>query len=162
MWSLSRYFRKRPSKKYPDRFIQDIDYEEVKTAWLPFLPQSYRMLRDRATMTDVWGYDISHKYFSLTLDGLLTVKKGYKSDGPSGWTFDTASFMRGAIGVHDPLFQMLRDGLFGELTESEFEQLFYLANAELKRICEIDGMMIGRKEVVQTAVQTFGRSSAGK
>lgn len=162
MWSLSRHFRKKPSAKYPDRFIQGIDYEETKSRWLPFLPQSYTMLRDRSTLTYIIDYTIEHEYFSLNKNGLLTVKKGYRSDGPSGWTMDTPSFMRGAIGVHDPLFQMLRDGLFGDITDDEFEDLFYLSNSELERICAIDGMMVGRKQLVQGAVQTFGRSSAGK
>lgn len=162
MWSLSRYFRKKSSQKYPDRFIQGIDYEETKSRWLPFLPQSYKMLRDRSTLIAFIDYDIEHEYFSLNRNGLLTVKKGYKSDGPSGWTFDTPSFMRGAIGVHDPLFQMLRDGLFGEITDEEFEDLFYLANSELERICSLDGMIAGRKHLVESVVQTFGRSSAGK
>ena len=162
MWSLSRYFRKRPSKKYPKRFIQDVDYKEVMSRWFSFLPQTYEMLKDRSTFTAFFGYEIDHKYFSLKSDGLLTVKKGYRSDGPSGWTFDTPSFMRGAIGVHDPLFQMFREEMFGKLSDKEFEELFWLANSELRRICEEDGMMPGRTNLVQGAVQNFGRSSAGR
>lgn len=40
----------------------------------------------------------------------LITKAGYASDGPSGPTVDTPSFMRGAMGVHDPLYQILRSG----------------------------------------------------
>jgi hypothetical protein len=40
----------------------------------------------------------------------MITKAGYASDGPSGPTIDTPSFMRGAMGVHDPLYQLLRGG----------------------------------------------------
>lgn len=44
----------------------------------------------------------------LTRDGLFFLEAGYSSDGPSGPTIDTANFMPGAIGWHDPIYELLR------------------------------------------------------
>ena len=41
----------------------------------------------------------------------VKVKRGYASDGPSGPTIDTPSFMRGAF-EHDPMYQLLRMGVY--------------------------------------------------
>jgi hypothetical protein len=48
---------------------------------------------------------IDTDYIALTADGLLTVKKSYAWDGPSGPTIDTKNFMRGSL-VHDALYQL--------------------------------------------------------
>lgn len=42
---------------------------------------------------------------------LVKVIKSYSTDGPSGPTIDTDTFMRGAF-EHDPLYQLLRLGVF--------------------------------------------------
>jgi len=75
---------------------------------------------------------IDMDYIALTADGLLTVKKSYAWDGPSGPTFDTKNFMRGSL-VHDALYQLMRDGY---LPATFREQ----ADLELHRICREDGM----------------------
>lgn len=75
---------------------------------------------------------IDMDYIALNTDGLLTVKKSYAWDGPSGPTFDTKNFMRGSL-VHDALYQLMRDGY---LPASFREQ----ADLELHRICREDGM----------------------
>lgn len=62
--------------------------------------------------------DIDTEYVSLNIDGLLTVKRGFCFDGPSGeiklfgiisidLTRDTKKFMRGAC-VHDALAYLMR------------------------------------------------------
>ena len=76
--------------------------------------------------------DIDTDYIVLKTGGLLTVKKGYAWDGPSGLTFDTKNFMRGSL-VHDALYQLMREEL---LPASCREQ----ADLELHRICREDGM----------------------
>ena len=43
-------------------------------------------------------------------DGLLTIRKGYAWDGPSGPTWDTRSAMRGSC-AHDAIYQLIRAGL---------------------------------------------------
>jgi len=154
MWSLSRYFRKKPSKKYPERFIQGIDYKEIDHP-----KYKYEMICTRVVWTNVKGYSISHPLFSLTKRGRLTVRNKYRWDGPSGPTVDTPSFMRSSC-VHDVLFQCLRSGLFGELTEEEFEDLFELSNKELERLSVHDGMMWPRSYIVREVVQQFGERHA--
>jgi hypothetical protein len=44
----------------------------------------------------------------LTREGLFFVEGGYSSDGPSGPTIDTKDFMPGAMGWHDPVYELLR------------------------------------------------------
>ena len=51
--------------------------------------------------------EIVTPFIVLTMDGLLTINKGYAWDGPSGPTIDTKSFMRGSL-VHDALYQLMR------------------------------------------------------
>ena len=41
-------------------------------------------------------------YIQLTVEGALTIEKGYAWDGPSGPTFDSLNFMRDSL-VHDVL-----------------------------------------------------------
>lgn len=72
-------------------------------------------------------------YLTLTLDGLLTIHKGYAWDGPSGPTFDTLDFMRGSL-VHDALYQLMRGSYLSDKTWRE------AADRTLQRICLEDGM----------------------
>ena len=72
------------------------------------------------------------EYIDLSTDGLLTIKKGYAWDGPSGPTRDTKSFMRGSL-VHDALYQLMRNNLLPSRCREDADQ-------ELHRICREDGM----------------------
>ena len=47
----------------------------------------------------------------LTREGLLFIEPGYSSDGPSGPTIDTDDIMPGATAVHDPGYELLRNGM---------------------------------------------------
>ena len=98
--------------------------------------------------------EIEHRYFSMTKDGLLTVKESYAWDGASGPTMDTKSSMRGAL-VHDVLWQMLRLNLLPESYRPA-------TNAELRRICVLDGMFRWRAATWEWAVTKFGKKWAGK
>lgn len=99
------------------------------------------------------GYTVKHHLFELSPTGWLTIFSDYPSDGPSGWTLDTPSFMRGAF-VHDALYEMLRLGLLPH------DPCFHLANLELKKICLEDGMWAWRAAYVFWAVERFGNASA--
>lgn len=155
MWNLARYFRKRYTSKYPERFVQGMDYKEL------YDDEKYRyeMTANRVVWTKLTTFTVCHEFFSLSCDGRLTIFKGYRSDGPSGLTVDTPSFMRSAF-THDVFFQMLREWLFGDLTEAEFQAIFKLANQELQRLSCEDGMMWPRHYIVESAVQQFGEKHA--
>ncbi len=101
----------------------------------------------------ILGYTVTHRLFTLTPDGWLTVFADYPWDGPSGPTIDTPSFMRGSL-VHDVLYEMLRLGLLPH------DPCFHLANLELYKICLQDGMWHWRADYVLKAVEAFGSASA--
>ena len=72
-------------------------------------------------------------FIALTANGLLTIKKGYAWDGPSGPAIDTLNFMRGSL-VHDALYQLMREKLLDQnTTRKPADQL-------LQKMCKADGM----------------------
>ena len=151
-----------------DRFIQGCDYRRLKKKERKGKSNNkYEMIQDRFVYTRITGYRISHKYFELYEDGRLLIKKGYRWDGPSGITVDTASFMRGSA-VHDVYFQCLRENLFMIIVPKgqsmsdmvQWFDLFTAANQEIRRLCRIDGMMWPRYHWVYRAVQSLGKKHA--
>lgn len=84
--------------------------------------------------------------------GILTLYRGYASDGPSGPTFDTKNFMRGAFS-HDGLYQALRDKKLPK-------HLRKAADIVLRKMCREDGMSAIRAWWVYHAVRMFGAKSA--
>lgn len=88
----------------------------------------------------------------LEVNGLLTIKKGYAWDGPSGPTIDTPNFMRGSL-VHDVLYQLMRE----ELIPQEHREY---ADTLLREICIEDGMSKIRAWWVYQGVRLGGASSA--
>lgn len=89
---------------------------------------------------------------TLEVNGLLTIRKGYAWDGPSGPTIDTPNFMRGSL-VHDVLYQLMREELIGQ------EHREY-ADTLLREICLEDGMSPIRAWLVYQGVRLGGASSA--
>ena len=73
------------------------------------------------------------EFITLTSNGLLTIKKGYAWDGPSGPTIDTRNFMRGSL-VHDALYQLMREALLDN------ESMREPADRLLQKMCKEDGM----------------------
>ena len=145
---ISRYFRKRKSKKYRHRFIQGIDYKEIDHPLY-----KYEMIRSRTVQTS-WLMDtIDYDFFHLNVLGLMTIKKGYRWDGPSGPTIDTPSFMRSSA-VHDCFFQALRQRL---IKKAQREDFFESANKDLKYISIEDGMLKSRAKLVKFSVNKFGK-----
>lgn len=90
----------------------------------------------------------------ITLDanGLLTIRKGYAWDGPSGPTIDTPNFMRGSL-VHDALYQLMREEMIGQEHREYSDEL-------LRGICLEDGMSKIRAWWVYQGVRLGGASSA--
>jgi hypothetical protein len=105
---------------------------------------SVAVIPDAAIVTD---------YVQLDTAGLITLRRGYAWDGPSGPTIDTKNFMRGSL-VHDALYQLMRvEELDKDLWREE-------ADRELRRMCREDGMSRLRAWWVFRAVRAFGDPSA--
>jgi len=103
-----------------------------------------RVIPDAPIVTD---------YVRLDMGGVLTLRRGYAWDGPSGPTVDTKNFMRASL-VHDALYQLMRiEELDKDLWREE-------ADRELRRMCREDGMSRPRAWWVYQAVRTFGDPSA--
>jgi len=97
--------------------------------------------------------DIRTDYIDMDINGLLTIKKDYAWDGPSGPTVDTHSFMRGSL-VHDALYQLMRE----KWLDCEKDRKY--ADELLKKICQEDGMSKIRSWYVYRAVRSFGKPAA--
>lgn len=147
-FSFARYFRKKFCQKYRHRFIQGIDYKEIDHPLY-----KYEMIRSRTVYTSWHGSTLDCAFFHLNVLGLMTIKKGYRWDGPSGPTVDTASFMRSSA-VHDCFFQALRQDLIIHNLREEF---FESANEDLEAISIEDGMLETRAEYVKFSVNKFGK-----
>lgn len=96
--------------------------------------------------------EISNKWVKLSEEGLLTVRKGYVWDGPSGPTFDSASAMRASL-VHDALYQFLREGLIDPSFRTVADNL-------LRDLAIEDGMALWRAKLWRWAVRRFASTSA--
>lgn len=107
----------------------------------------YQLHEDYKVIVGVLGQDVNTEYIRLSKEGELLIRKGYAWDGPSGPTFDTEAFMRGAL-VHDALYQLMRE----ELIAQSFR---LVADDELKRMCKEDGMSSFRAWYVYKSVRQF-------
>jgi hypothetical protein len=112
----------------------------------------YQLVRSYTLQTKVTGHCASTDYIELFANGVMTIKKGYAWDGPSGPTFDTRNSMRGAL-VHDAFYQLMRLGLIPESCGS-------LADDELHDICVEDGMWHPRAELWKQMVEIFAAGCA--
>jgi len=97
--------------------------------------------------------DVETPYIALTKTGMLTIKKGYAWDGPSGPTIDTKNFMRGSL-VHDALYQLMRNQF---LDKSKCRQP---ADRLLQQMCKEDGMSSLRAWIVYEGLKLGGGSAA--
>ena len=84
--------------------------------------------------------------------GYCSIKRGYASDGPSGPTFDTKTFMRGAF-QHDAVYQLLRLGVFPQ----EYRDA---ADRQLVETCKEDGMSWPRRKWVYYGLKYAGAAAA--
>lgn len=117
------------------------------------LAQDYQVqLPIKVDQDQTLGLDIIEPFYSITVDGLLTVNEGYAWDGPSGPTFDTCNFMRGSL-VHDVLYQMIREGHLPIERRVEADKI-------LRDICLEDGMSRIRAQWVYLGVRVGGGNAA--
>jgi hypothetical protein len=91
-------------------------------------------------------------FIELGITGFLIIKKGYAWDGPSGPTYDTASFMRGSL-VHDAFYQLMREDYIGQIFREA-------ADALLRDICIEDGMWPWRAQYIYKSVRKFAMAAA--
>ena len=115
----------------------------------------YQLTRDYHIIVPIKPeQDIDTEYIQLNVYGYLTIKKGYAWDGPSGPTFDTNDFMRGAL-VHDALYQIIREGYLDSKYRKDADEI-------LRRLCLEDGMPNIRASYVYSAVKRFASYAAEK
>ena len=113
----------------------------------------YRLTKPLTVITRIRPNEaISTPYITLNTNGHLTLTVGYASDGPSGPTIDTPSFMRGAF-AHDAFYQLMREGLLDKGWREPSDR-------ELCRICIDDGMWFIRAGWVYQGLQFAGGKHA--
>ena len=112
----------------------------------------YQLLENWTHKVDIHGWVLHEPMFNLDYDGLLTVRRGYCWDGPSGPTFDTKNFMRGSV-VHDVLYQVIQLGLL----PFSYRQK---ADKELDKLLKEDGMSWLRRKYVYRSLRLFGGGAA--
>ena len=98
------------------------------------------------------GKNIETEFIDLNVFGQLTIRKGYASDGPSGPTIDTKTFIRGAF-VHDAFYQLMRMGLLPQSYREDVDKL-------LRQHCREDGMARWRAWYVYHSLRKFGAAAA--
>lgn len=113
----------------------------------------YQLAEDYSIQTTIIPTKaIITSFIELGITGLLTIKKGYAWDGPSGPTIDSPSFMRGSL-VHDALYQLLREECISQHHRET-------ADAMLRDICIEDGMWKWRAHYVYRGVRDFAMGAA--
>lgn len=117
----------------------------------------YQLQEDYEIQLDRYpnGSENCDEYLYFSGSGLLTMKKGYCWDGPSGPTIDTSDFMRGSL-IHDALYQLIRRG---HLFEGYWRKY---ADDILMKTCREDGMGRLRAYLVFVCVRVFGECSFQK
>lgn len=114
---------------------------------------AYQLVEDYQNQTIIMpDNDIGADLIELTTGGLLTIKKYYCSDGPSGPTIDTKSSLRGAF-EHDAFFQLFRRGM---LDHKWFDEV----NNQLNVTCDEDGMNDTRSDMWEWSLNRFGDKAA--
>jgi hypothetical protein len=93
------------------------------------------------------------EFLSFSYDGLLTIKKYYAWDGPSGPTIDTKDFIRGSL-VHDALYQLMRESVLDyKVHRQRADEIF-------RELLLEDGMCKFRAWYVYQAVHLFAERGA--
>jgi len=93
------------------------------------------------------------EYLLFSPHGLLTIKKHYAWDGPSGPTIDTRDFIRGSL-VHDALYQLMRESVLDYRIHRQ------RADEILRELVLEDGMCKFRAWYVYQAVHLFAEGGA--
>lgn len=97
--------------------------------------------------------EIETEFVELDGEGLLTIKKAYAWDGPSGPVIDTPLNMRASV-VHDALYQLMR------LEELKSRKWRKTADKLFRDICKEDGVPSITANTYYRALRKFGKPAA--
>ena len=126
----------------------------AKACYRKLAKYKYQLMDEYIIQIDIKPIqNIEFKFLSLSSEGVLTIRKSYAWDGPSGPTIDTRNFMRGSL-VHDALYQLMR------LSALDYKVHRKRADEILKEICLEDGMSSFRAWYVYQAVHLFAKRGA--
>ena len=123
----------------------------MKISYIELKRYKYELQEDLIVKINFHSYNFDHKFFKLTEDGILTIKKGYKWDGVSGPMVDSDNTMIGGC-IHDALYQMIRLGLVPSIFKHKFDDI-------MKDIFDECGMNPFRSSYAKLGVELFGHSS---
>jgi hypothetical protein len=126
----------------------------IKACYRELHRYKYQLMDDYSIQINIKpAQDIECRFLSLSSDGVLTMRKSYAWDGPSGPTIDTRDFMRGSL-VHDALYQLMR------LSVLDYRVYRKRADEILREICLEDGMCSFRAWYVYQALRLFAEGAA--
>ena len=126
----------------------------AKACYRKLKQYKYQLMDDYVIQIDIKpSQNIDFKFLSLSSDGVLTIRKYYAWDGPSGPTKDTRNFMRGSL-IHDALYQLMR------LSALDYKVHRKRADEILKENCLEDGMSPFRAWYVYQGVHLLAEGSA--
>ncbi len=133
-----------------------ISYEDHGKTWGIWSKRNRYRLTESYTLpifTGIHDRDGGNDFVKIFANGALWLDAGYACDGPSGPTWDTEGFMRGAF-VHDALYQLMRERVL------DYKLHRKQADLVLHRLCRKDGMSRFRAWYVYRLVRAFGWMSA--
>jgi len=114
----------------------------------------YQLAEDESCQTEIKGVNIDSDFYSLSTDGILTGKKGYAWDGPSGPTYDSKYCMRGPL-FHDIGYQMMREKRLPLTYRPYFDGLMWRIIKE-----DIEIMVLRYKPAVRGIIETAAEARA--
>jgi hypothetical protein len=129
----------------------------VKACYRKLTSYKYQVMEDYTIKIDLKPIQAIRReltrFLSLFPNGVLSIKKYYAWDGPSGPTIDTKDFIRGSL-VHDALYQLMRESVL------DYKVHRQRADEILRELCLEDGMCKFRAWYVYQAVHLFAERGA--
>lgn len=107
----------------------------------------YTLLDDEVIQTEIKGVVVTHPYFNLSRDGILTISRNYSWDGMTCYPDDATTYL--ASLYHDCLYQMIELNILSYKYKRVADKLLYSALIR-------DGHPKLRAMVVYIAVSVFG------
>ena len=112
----------------------------------------YRLEVNYTAIIPIFGYEFENDIIKLTIDGTLTIKRGFNWDGASFIVIDTKSVLRASL-VHDALYWLLRHEILPQEEKSTADRVYYI-------ICVEDGVWQWRAKYMYKGLLIGGASAA--